>query len=209
MKTRNTFSSALMPGALVGRGGENPRSLTFQVLESLKGVTNMNRQRTWIKSGVRLIASIGILLAATLLSSTTSQAFILVTSPASQLDLFAPVNVQRGEVVSLNTAHLLGDGSVRVLFKFFDSEGNTLKEEIKTLEVGQAAAIDFTPPPIDVVGPMLVQGLVAVLSEGGGRISSRTPMSSSLELRSAPNACDGSVRTAGFLPAVQKFSFTP
>ena len=88
----------------------------------------MVTQHIWLKSGIKLIATIAILVAGTFLSSTPTQAFTLVDR-ASHLDVFSPVTLSRTQTARLNAANVLCDGSVRVLFKFFDSEGNTLMEE--------------------------------------------------------------------------------
>jgi len=173
----------------------------------------MVTQHIWLKSGIKLIATIAILVAGTFLSSTPTQAFTLVDR-ASHLDVFSPVTLSRTQTARLNAANVLCDGSVRVLFKFFDSEGNTLMEETKSLACGQAASSELTTPQTDVAN-RAVYGIVAVLidfrpedrgepSTGGSRLGgSSSPIVTLLEVIDASSSGDGSVRLA-FLPAVQR-----
>jgi hypothetical protein len=168
-------------------------------------IEQMKRSRLRVK----LALSVAILAAATFLSPTTTQAFTLIEQPASHLWVFAPVAPNFGEMVRLNAANVFCDGSVRVLFTFFDGDGRTLMQEEKSVACGQVAssALPYIERT-DVSGPH-VYGLIAVLlpqrpgnaqrgcpSDNPGRGG---PLATSLELI----GLDGSVRQT-LLPAVQR-----
>lgn len=167
-------------------------------------------QKKWSRLAVKLALSVAILAAATFLSPTQAQAFTLIERPASHFDVFAPVDPNFGEMVRLNAANVFCDGSVRVLFKFFDGDGRTLMEEEKSLACGQVASSELPYIERTVGGPH-VYGLVAVLMpQRPGNAQRGCPSDHPGPERSGPLATslelvglDGVVRQT-LLPAVQR-----
>ena len=182
---------------------------------------NSYQQRKWSRLGVKLALSVAILAAVICLSPTTTQAFTLIERPASHLWIFAPVDQNFGEMVRLNAANVFCDGSVRVLFKFFDSNGRTLMQEEKSVACGEVASAELPYIERTDAGGPHVYGLIAVLLQRlppDGAAPSRPgnaqrgvcpsdpsgqersgPLATSLELR----GFDGEVRQT-LLPAVQR-----
>jgi hypothetical protein len=128
-----------------------------------KHMTNTNQQTQRSGLGVTFALSVAALAATIFPSPAAAQTFTLIEQPASHLHVFAPVDAM-GQTVRLNAANVFCPTAVeRVLFKFFDGDGVTLMEEIKSVACGRVASAEL--PPIDRTegGTFQVYALIAVL----------------------------------------------
>jgi hypothetical protein len=168
-----------------------------------------NQQRRWSRTGVRLVMSAAIIAIAMFVSPTAARAFRQIEEPASHLYVFPPLEPM-GQMIRLNAANVFCTGVERLLFKFFDGDGSTLQEEIKSVACGRVAYSELPFTERTDGGSPRIYGLIAVLppvqrtgngqrdlcpADPGTEIG---PLATSLELIRS----DGSVRQT-LLPTVQ------